>query len=101
VQLKNIYDNVAGIAEHPFTGQKRISLTYDVLNNSKENLFMVTGNEKADIVYRIMSERDPKTIYPAAMIGGAGKLKWYLDEGAALKINGTEKSSSVPKSSGK
>ena len=99
-QLKNVSNNIAGIAEHQLTGQKRISLTYKVLNNSKEIIFMVTGNEKADIVYRIMNEKDSKNKYPAAMIGGVGKLKWFLDKEASLKIKGTENNFSVPKSSG-
>lgn len=99
-QLKNVSDNIAGIAEHPLTGQKRISLTFDVINNSKEIIFMVTGNEKADIISRIMNEGDLKDKYPAAMIGGMGKLKWFLDKEASLKIKGTENIFSVPKSSG-
>jgi len=99
-QLKNVSNNIAGIAEHQLTGQKRISLTYKVLNNSKEIIFMVTGKEKADIVYRILNERDSKNKYPAAMIGGVGKLKWFLDKEASLKIKGTENNFSVPKSSG-
>jgi 6-phosphogluconolactonase len=85
-ELKNVSDGIAGIAEHPDSGQKRISLTYEVINNSKRNIFMVTGEKKADILFRIMSENDPESRYPAARIKAAELLEWYLDEAAASKI---------------
>ena len=47
---------------------------------------MVTGEKKADILFRIMSENDPESRYPAARIKAAELLEWYLDEAAASKI---------------
>lgn len=85
-KLKNISDKITGIAKHPESGQKRISLTYDVINNSKKNIFMVTGEEKADILFRVMSEKTSKRDYPAAKIKAVEVLKWYLDKDAASKI---------------
>lgn len=85
-KLKNVADNIVGISVHPKTGQKRISLTYDVLNNSKRNIFMVTGEEKADIIFKIMNDKESKKKYPAARIEAVEMLKCYLDEAAASKI---------------
>ncbi|MCL5030767.1 MAG: 6-phosphogluconolactonase, partial [Bacteroidetes bacterium] len=45
-----IYSNIAGVAQHPATGQKRISLTKEVLNNSKRISFIVTGKSKAKVI---------------------------------------------------
>ncbi len=85
-KLKNITDKIAGIAQHPKSGQKRISLTYDIINNSKKNIFIVTGEEKAEILFRIMSEKASNKNYPAAKIKAAEMLKWYIDKDAASKI---------------
>lgn len=85
-KLKNISEGIAGIAVHPQSGQKRISLTLDVLNNSRQNIFMVTGEKKAGIIYNIMSTEDPGKSFPAANIRAAEILKWYIDGEAAVEI---------------
>lgn len=85
-KLQNVTDNIVGIAIHPKTGKKRITLTYDVLNNSKRNIFMVTGEEKADIIFKIMNEKESKKKYPAAKIEAVEVVRWYLDEASASKI---------------
>jgi 6-phosphogluconolactonase len=85
-KLKNISERIAGVAVHPESGQKRISLTSEVISNSKQNIFFVTGDKKADIIYEIMSSKDSGKKYPAARIKAAEMLKWYLDEEAASKI---------------
>lgn len=85
-KLKNIAEKTAGVAVHPESGQKRISLTSEVVSNSKQNIFFVTGEKKADIIYDIMSRKDSGKKYPAARIKASEMLKWYLDERAASKI---------------
>ncbi len=85
-KLKNIAGGVAGVAVHPESGQKRISLTYEVISNAAENIFLVTGERKAGILYEILSRRDSDKDLPAARIKAAEILKWYLDEGAASQI---------------
>jgi 6-phosphogluconolactonase len=85
-KLKNISEGIAGIAVHPGSGQKRISLTLQVLNNTRQNIFMVTGERKAGIIYKIMSTKDPGKSFPAANIRAAEILKWYIDEDAAVEI---------------
>lgn len=85
-KLKNISRQTAGIAVHPKSSQKRISLTLDVINNSCQIIFMVTGREKADILYDIMSKKDSYKKFPAAKVKAVNSLRWYLDEDAASKI---------------
>ncbi len=85
-KLKNIAEGVAGVAVHPESGQKRISLTNEVLSNAAENIFMVTGEKKADIIYKILSRKDSDKKFPAARVKAAEMLKWYLDEEAGGKI---------------
>ena len=84
--LEKVSKGITGIATHPETGQKRISLTLDVINNSKQNIFMVTGEDKAEIVFKMMSDKDAREKYPAAKVRGVEFLEWYLDEEAASKI---------------
>ncbi len=84
--LINIIKNITGIAVHPKTGQKRISLTYEILNNSRKNIFMVTGEEKADIIFKIMEDKESKNKYPAAKIEAVETILWYLDRASASKL---------------
>ncbi len=84
--LKDVAQGITGVAVHPESGQKRISLTAGVLNNSRQNIFLVTGDKKSDILYEILSRKDSSKDYPAARIRAAEILQWYLDEKAASKI---------------
>lgn len=85
-KLSDINDDIVGIAFHPKTKQKRISFTYHILNNSRRNIFMVTGENKADIIFKIMKDKESSNKYPAAKIEAIEILKWYLDAAAASKI---------------
>lgn len=61
----------------------RITLTYRVLNNSAEVMFLVAGAEKVDAVAQILSGRSN---LPAARVQPAGRLLWYLDASAAAGL---------------
>ncbi len=75
------------IASHPETQQKRISLSLDLINNSKNVLFLVTGNSKAKILDKIINEKKGFESLPAANVNPKqGKLKWFLDKEAAKKL---------------
>lgn len=69
---------------HPTSGQKRITLTGGVINNAREIVFLVTGKNKAPIVYEILNEKDGHQAYPAAM-ADRGKSIWLLDQLAVKK----------------
>jgi 6-phosphogluconolactonase len=46
------------VAEHPETGQKRITLTGKVINHARNVFFMVTGENKAIRVSEIMNNEE-------------------------------------------
>jgi 6-phosphogluconolactonase len=74
--------SICVVVRHPQTGQKRISLTLSVINNARRITFLVTGEEKAEIVREILGNKSPN--YPAAQISPqSGILQWYLDEASA------------------
>lgn len=77
-------NSVCIIAKHPQTGQKRISLTLPVINNAKKITFLVTGDEKAEVVREILTNNGKSVNYPAAQVNPqSGILQWYVDEAAA------------------
>jgi 6-phosphogluconolactonase len=80
-------DQICEVATHPDSGQKRVTLTGKVLNNSSEVFFLVTGRTKTERVSEILEKKNGAEKYPASHISpDFGDLKWYLDEAAAKKI---------------
>lgn len=76
--------NIAGVAIHPVSGQKRISLTEKVINNSKRITFMVTGKDKATILSDIINNNIGSRDIPASKINPTdGSIEWRLDSDAA------------------
>jgi 6-phosphogluconolactonase len=75
------------VAQHPESGQKRISLTGPVLNNAKNVCFLLTGESKAEKVKEIFGKEEGYLQYPAAHVQPSeGELHWWLDEAAASKL---------------
>ncbi len=84
MKLLNSQD-VCAVATHPSSGQKRITLTGRVINNSKRVYFLVTGKSKSEVVKDILEKKNDYLKYPAAHIKPTdGDLNWYLDKEAAL-----------------
>jgi 6-phosphogluconolactonase len=86
--LKNLSsDDITVVAEHPETGQKRISLGLRTINNGLKVIFMATGKDKAGIIADILTDSQKKESYPAGLINPVkGDLAWYLDKAAAGKV---------------
>jgi len=64
----------------------RLTLTYPVLNNAANVLFMATGEEKALVVKDILE--NPASTLPAAQVRPAsGRLLWLLDRAAASQLS--------------
>jgi 6-phosphogluconolactonase len=64
----------------------RVSLTLPVLNRAAHVLFLVAGNEKADIVNELLISGNRKQ-YPAGRVQPTGgTLSWFIDKAAASKI---------------
>ncbi len=75
------------VAEHPVSGQQRISLSGQVINNAKEVCFLVTGKGKAEKVQELLEPRENRIVYPASLVDPSlGDLLWYLDKDAASEL---------------
>jgi 6-phosphogluconolactonase len=63
----------------------RITFTYPMLNNAACVMFLVNGDEKAEMVRRAL--KDSTANLPCQKVRpDDGELLWYLDKGAALKM---------------
>ncbi|HEY6437402.1 MAG TPA: 6-phosphogluconolactonase, partial [Ignavibacteriaceae bacterium] len=75
-------EKICEVAIHPSSGQKRITITVKVINNSKRIIFLVAGKTKAEIFGKIIDEK--KKIYPAEFIESSdGSLEYFIDSEAA------------------
>lgn len=80
--------SLCGVATHPVSGQKRVTLNGPLLNAAKEVAFLVTGAKKTDRVAQILNKEAAWKTFPAAHIQPVnGTLHWWLDDKAAEKIN--------------
>ncbi len=72
--------NICAVAVHPETGQKRITLTLPTINHAKRISFLVTGDNKAQMVAKVLSGDEH---LPASFVQpNQGILEWRLDEQA-------------------
>ncbi len=80
-------DGLCEVAEHPETGQKRITITGKIINHAANIAFLVTGESKVEKVGEIIDKRGGFESYPATLVQPVnGKLFWFLDEPAATGI---------------
>jgi 6-phosphogluconolactonase len=69
----------------------RISLTLQVINNARNVFFLVSGQEKKEILKTVLAEqRNPTTSYPAARVHPQGSLVWFVDEACSRDLPVTE-----------
>jgi 6-phosphogluconolactonase len=65
----------------------RVTLTFPVLQQAREVLFLVTGADKANVVREALRPRDGDPRHPAGQVRpAAGRLVWLLDEAAAAEL---------------
>jgi 6-phosphogluconolactonase len=63
----------------------RITFTFPLLNQAARVMFLVSGDEKADMVKKALAE--PGADLPCQRVRPReGKLEWFLDKGAATKL---------------
>ena len=80
-------EKICEVAQHPNSGQKRITLSGRVINNANRIFFLVTGENKAMRISEIMNDTDAAKQLPAYHISAnSGRLIWFLDDAAASKI---------------
>lgn len=78
-------ENVCELAQHPESGQFRVTLSGKVINNAKQIIFLVTGSNKAEKVKEIINDEASSKAYPAAFVD-KNKCTWYLDKDAAALL---------------
>ncbi len=75
------------VATHPESGQQRITLTGQLINNAARVVFLVSGASKAPVVAEILSGAEAAAAYPAARVAPTdGRLIWMLDNEAAANL---------------
>ncbi len=80
--------NDVAVATHPISGQKRITLTGNIINNSSNVMFAVAGRKKSKRIKEIFNNKEIAVIYPAYHIKPVeGQLYWFLDQAAASQLN--------------
>ena len=78
-------EKLCEVATHPESGQKRITITGNVINNSRVIAFLSTGEKKAQKVYEIIKLKD-KTLPATHISPKNGKLVWLLNNEAAKQL---------------
>ena len=80
-------ENDCEVAEHPDSGQKRITINGKIINAARQVVFLVTGANKQQKLDEIFEKSDGYERYPAAHVNPLSKqLTWFLDKDAANGI---------------
>jgi len=75
------------VATHPESGQKRVSITGDIINNAKAVAFLITGASKEEKVKIILNQEEDYMEYPASLVAPVnGDLHWFLDKAASASV---------------
>ncbi|WP_149276104.1 6-phosphogluconolactonase [Pareuzebyella sediminis] len=75
------------VAEHPDSGQQRITITGKVINKAETVAFLVTGESKAQKVGEIIDRKEGYEKYPASLVAPVSEnLFWFLDSAAAKHL---------------
>jgi 6-phosphogluconolactonase len=65
----------------------RITMTFPILNRARRLMFLVAGENKAEVVRELFEESPEIETYPAAGIRPkSGSVQWLLDPAAASKL---------------
>ncbi len=60
----------------------RVSLTFPVLNQARQLLFLVAGSNKAEVVSKVLSNTANEAVFPVQQIKNRQQL-WLIDQAAA------------------
>lgn len=81
-EVLEVQDKGVALTSHPYQGRNRMTLTYPLINQAEKILWIVTGEEKAEMLERLL-QQDP-TI-PAGKINQSHAIL-LTEESAAIKI---------------
>jgi 6-phosphogluconolactonase len=77
--------SVIAEADSPKPPPRRISFTYEAINNSNQIWFLVAGADKAHAV-QVVHSSEPE-ILPAGRVNGLQKTIWFIDLAAAAELS--------------
>ena len=81
-------DNICEVATHPESGQKRVTLTGNVINNANRIYFLISGESKSKPISEIMNDLKKAKKLPAYHIEPTqGNIIFFLDQKAAEGIS--------------
>ncbi|XP_067661715.1 6-phosphogluconolactonase-like [Haliotis asinina] len=78
---------IAPITDSPKPPPARVTMTYPVLNNAACAVFASCGEGKADMVKRVLEPAGGDLLPAARVKPSNGDVVWFLDAGAASKLN--------------
>lgn len=79
---------VAVAVRHPSDGGFRVTLLPDVLFGARKILFLVKGEEKAEMLQRVIEGNEPPEVLPARLFEKArDRVSWLLDSRAGSKLS--------------
>jgi len=82
-----IVDRTVAASHVPQLDSWRVTLTLPVLNAARETLVLVTGEDKAETVARVLNANEPTQELPISLVRpDDGELHWMLDAAAAAKL---------------
>jgi 6-phosphogluconolactonase len=68
--------------------QYRLTVTFPVLNNAREIMFLVAGSAKAEVIGNLFNEHMRSTRYPVQKVKPVdGRVLWLLDRAAAQALH--------------
>lgn len=68
-------------------GTTRLTLTFPVINNSRNAMFLIKGADKAEVLREVLKgEFEPQNLPSQAVKLNEGDLFWLVDEPAAQKL---------------
>lgn len=82
-EVLEVQDKSIALTSHPYQGRNRMTLTYPLINEAEKILWVVTGEEKAEMLERLL-QKDPSI--PAGKINQTHAIL-LTEESAAVRIN--------------
>lgn len=64
----------------------RVSMTYPTLNQARQVMVLVSGDNKAGILAHVL-QKNSEAIYPIQGVLPAGEMHWFIDQAAASKLD--------------
>jgi len=73
--------------QHPYSDGMRLTLTFPALNAARDVLFLVTGENKAEVAAEVIENPDSNPPFPAKRVGTRNNPPYFiLDPAAAGKL---------------